>query len=131
MLTFIPVGWMGLVMTGLIAAYMSTISTHLNWGSSYLVNDVYKRFLKPDSTQKDMVNVGRISTFVLMVLAGGLALLMESALDNFQIILQIGAGTGLIFILRRSEERRVGKEFRWRLGLKHLVKIVSERCVDT
>jgi len=100
MLTFIPVGWMGLVMTGLIAAYMSTISTHLNWGSSYLVNDVYKRFLKPDSTQKDMVNVGRISTFVLMVLAGGLALLMESALDNFQIILQIGAGTGLIFILR-------------------------------
>lgn len=100
MLTFLPVGWMGLVIAALIAAYMSTISTHLNWGSSYLVNDVYKRFLKPDSSEKELVNVGRITTVVLMFLAGGLALMMRSALDNFQIILQIGAGTGLIFILR-------------------------------
>lgn len=100
MLTFVPAGLMGLVMAGLIAAYMSTISTHLNWGSSYLVNDFYKRFLRPESSQKELVQVGRISTVVLMVIAGGLALRMQSALDNFQIILQIGAGTGLLFILR-------------------------------
>lgn len=100
MLTFLPIGWMGLVIAALIAAYMSTISTHLNWGSSYLVNDFYKRFLRPDSSEKELVNIGRISTVGLMILAGALALVMRSALDNFQIILQIGAGTGLIFILR-------------------------------
>lgn len=100
MLTFLPAGWMGLVIAALIAAYMSTISTHLNWGSSYLVNDVYKRFLKPESSESELVNVGRITTVFLMILAGGLALMMQSALNNFQIILQIGAGTGLIFILR-------------------------------
>lgn len=100
MLTFLPVGWMGLVIAALIAAYMSTISTHLNWGSSYLVNDVYKRFLKPESSEKELVNLGRITTVILMILACWLALMMQSALDNFQIILQIGAGTGLIFILR-------------------------------
>ncbi len=100
MLTFLPVGVMGLVVASLIAAYMSTISTHLNWGSSYLINDFYKRFIRPDSSEKELVAAGRISTFVLMVIAGALALLMRSALDNFQILLQIGAGTGLLFILR-------------------------------
>ncbi len=100
MLTFLPVGWMGLVIAALIAAYMSTISTHLNWGSSYLVNDFYKRFFRPQSSEKELVNVGRLSTVVLMFIAGWLALMMQSALDNFQIILQIGAGTGLLFILR-------------------------------
>lgn len=100
MLTFLPAGWMGLVIAALIAAYMSTISTHLNWGSSYLVNDLYKRFLKPESSEKELVTVGRITTVILILFASGLALVMRSALDNFQIILQIGAGTGLIFILR-------------------------------
>ncbi|MEX0928033.1 MAG: sodium:solute symporter family protein [Balneolales bacterium] len=100
MLTFIPPGLLGLVLASLIAAYMSTISTHLNWGSSYLVNDFYKRFIKPESTEKHLVLAGRISTLVLMIFASALALLMESALDNFQILLQIGAGTGLLFILR-------------------------------
>ena len=100
MLTFLPTGLIGLVLASLIAAYMSTISTHLNWGSSYLVNDFYKRFIRPDSSEKELVLVGRISTVVLMIFAGALALVMESALDNFQILLQIGAGTGLIFILR-------------------------------
>ena len=100
MLTFLPTGVIGLVMASLIAAFMSTISTHLNWGSSYLVNDFYLRFLRPESSEKELVTVGRISTVILMVLAGALALVMRSALDSFQIILQIGAGTGLIFILR-------------------------------
>ncbi|WP_138431332.1 sodium:solute symporter family protein [Fodinibius saliphilus] len=100
MLTFLPKGLVGLVLASLIAAYMSTISTHLNWGSSYLVNDFYKRFIRPESSEKELVTVGRISTVILMVLSGALALVMRSALDNFQILLQIGAGTGLIFILR-------------------------------
>ncbi len=100
MLTFMPAGLLGLVVASLIAAYMSTISTHLNWGSSYIVHDFYRRFVKPDSTEKHLVAVGRISTVLLMIVAGILALLMKNALDSFQILLQIGAGTGLIFILR-------------------------------
>jgi Na+/proline symporter len=100
MLTFIPTGWLGLVVASLTAAYMSTISTHLNWGSSYLVNDFYKRFVRPESSEKELVAVGRISTVILMIVAGALALLLQNALDSFQIILQIGAGTGLLFILR-------------------------------
>lgn len=100
MLTFIPTGWLGLVVASLTAAFMSTISTHLNWGSSYLVNDFYKRFVRPGSSEKELVQVGRISTVFLMIIAGLLALALQNALDSFQIILQIGAGTGLLFILR-------------------------------
>ncbi len=100
MLTYLPSGLLGLVVASLIAAYMSTISTHLNWGSSYVVNDFYKRFLKPDAPDRELVLVGRISTVLLMAISAYLALKLESALDAFEIILQIGAGTGLIFILR-------------------------------
>lgn len=100
MLTFLPHGILGIVAASLVAAYMSTISTHINWGSSYVVNDFYKRFIKPDAPERELVFVGRISTVVLMVLAGALALLLSSSLQTFHIILQIGAGTGLIFILR-------------------------------
>ena len=100
MLTFLPHGLLGLVVASLAAAYMSTISTHLNWGSSYIVNDFYRRFLRPDATEKELVLVGRISTVILMLLAASLALQLENALQAFQILLQIGAGTGLLFILR-------------------------------
>lgn len=100
MLTFLPAGLLGLVVASLIAAYMSTISTHLNWGASYVVHDFYQRFIRPDSSEKELVLVGRVATVVLMVLAGWLAMNMESARDNFDIMLQVGAGTGLIFILR-------------------------------
>ena len=100
MLTFLPHGVLGLIVTSLIAAYMSTISTHLNWGSSYLVLDVYKRFIKPEASEKELLNVGKISTVVLMVLAMVMALVLENALQSFNILLQIGAGTGLLFILR-------------------------------
>jgi SSS family solute:Na+ symporter len=100
MLTFLPVGLLGMVVASLIAAYMSTIATHLNWGSSYMVNDFFKRFLRPRSSEKELVLAGRISTVLLMFLAGIVALLMKNALDSFQIMLQIGAGTGLLFILR-------------------------------
>lgn len=100
MLTFLPVGFTGLVLAGLIAAYMSTISTHLNWGASYLVNDFYKRFVRPDATEKQLVAVGRITTVILMVLGAILALVMTNALQIFEFILAFGAGTGLIFLLR-------------------------------
>ncbi|MHC4913341.1 MAG: sodium:solute symporter family protein [Planctomycetota bacterium] len=100
MLTFLPHGWLGLVLASLIAAYMSTISTHLNWGSSYVVNDFYRRFIRPDATEKQLVRVGRISTVSMMIAAAALALFLESSLTAFHILLQVGAGTGLIFILR-------------------------------
>jgi Na+/proline symporter len=100
MLTFLPTGMIGIVLASLIAAVMSTLSTHLNWGSSYVVNDFYLRFVKPEASDKELVAVGRISTVVLMLLSALLALALSSALSAFQILLQIGAGTGLIFILR-------------------------------
>ncbi|RUA33438.1 MAG: Na+:solute symporter [Bacteroidetes bacterium] len=100
MLTFIPAGLLGLVVTSLVAAYMSTISTHLNWGSSYLVNDVYKRFINPKASESKQVLLGRLLTVVLMIFSMLMALVLENALQTFEILLQIGAGTGLIYILR-------------------------------
>lgn len=100
MLTKLPSGLLGVVLASLIAAYMSTISTQLNWGSSYIVFDFYKQQINPAATEKQMVAVGRISTIVLMVLSAALALALENALQIFDILLTFGAGTGLIFILR-------------------------------
>lgn len=100
MLTKLPSGLLGVVLASLIAAYMSTISTQLNWGSSYIVFDFYKQQINPKATEKQMVAVGRISTVVLMVLSALFALLLENALQIFSILLSFGAGTGLIFILR-------------------------------
>ncbi len=100
MLSFLPAGLLGLVIASLIAAFMSTISTHLNWGSSYIVHDFYKRFMRPESGEKELVFVGRVTTVLLMALTGLVALVMEEASKNFNIILQVGAGTGLLFILR-------------------------------
>lgn len=100
MLSYLPAGLLGLVVASLIAAFMSTISSHLNWGSSYIVNDFYHRFIDREASEKKLVLVGRVSTVILMVLAGILALLLSNALQAFNILLQIGAGTGLLFILR-------------------------------
>ena len=100
MLTKLPSGLLGLVLASLIAAYMSTISTQLNWGSSYIVFDFYKQQINPDASEKQMVAVGRISTVVLMVLSAFLALALQNALQLFELLLAFGAGTGLIFILR-------------------------------
>jgi Na+/proline symporter len=101
MLTRLDTGWLGLVVASLIAAYMSTIGTHLNWGSSYIVNDFYKRFVKPEAGEKELVKIGRISTVVLMILAGTLALtLLENATQAFNILLLSGAGSGAIYLLR-------------------------------
>lgn len=100
MLTKLPTGLLGLVMASLISAYMSTISTQLNWGSSYIVYDFYLRQINPEASQKRLVAVGRISTVLLMVLSTLLALLLQNAVQLFNLLLVFGAGTGLIFILR-------------------------------
>ncbi len=100
MLTFLPPGLLGLVVASLAAAFMSTISTHLNWGSSYVVHDVYKRFWRPAASERELVRVGRAVTVGLSLLAALVALSLENALQAFNILLQIGAGTGLLFILR-------------------------------
>ena len=100
MLTKLPSGLLGLVLVSLIAAYMSTISTHLNWGSSYIVNDFYKQHIKKDASEKHLVLIGRISTIILMVFSAIFALYLQNAKQLFDIIIMFGAGTGLIFILR-------------------------------
>jgi Na+/proline symporter len=100
MLVFLPAGMLGLVVASLAAAYMSTISTHLNWGASYVVDDFYRRFLVRDASEWHYVTVGRAVTVALMILAALVALWLENAMQAFQILLQIGAGTGLIFLLR-------------------------------
>ncbi len=100
MLTKLPSGLLGIVLASLIAAYMSTISTQLNWGSSYIVFDFYKQQINPEASEKRLVAVGRIATVLLMVLSALLALLLQNALQLFNLLLVFGAGTGLIFILR-------------------------------
>ena len=100
MLTKLPSGLLGLVLASLGAAYMSTVSTHLNWGSSYVVNDFYKQQIHRGASEKELVNVGRITTVILMLFSALLALVLQNALQLFDIILMFGAGTGLIFILR-------------------------------
>ena len=100
MMTMLPSGLLGLVVASLVAAYMSTISTHLNWGSSYIVNDFYKQQVNKNASEKQLVNVGRISTVTLFCLSAVFALLLTNALQLFDVILMFGAGTGLIFILR-------------------------------
>ena len=100
MLRFLPPGVMGLMIAGLLAAYVSTLSTHLNWGTSYLVHDFYRRFIDPNADEKHYVAVGRVVTALLMVLAAALTFVLESAQGNFALLLSIGAGTGLLYLLR-------------------------------
>jgi len=100
MLTFLPAGILGLMVAGLLAAYISTISTHLNWGTSYLVHDMYRRFMRPGQTEAHYVMVGRLVTALLMLVAALVTLVLESARGSFNLLLSIGAGTGLLYLLR-------------------------------
>jgi Na+/proline symporter len=100
MLKFLPVGFMGLMVAGMLAAYVSTISTHLNWGTSYLVHDVYRRFLSPGASEAHYVAVGRMVTALLMVIAAALTFVLDSARQSFELLMSIGAGTGLLYLLR-------------------------------
>jgi SSS family solute:Na+ symporter len=100
MLRFLPVGWMGLMLGGLIAANSSTILTHLNWGASYLVHDFYRRFVKTNAPDKHYVVAGRIATVILFVSSSALVFALDTAKDTFDVIMQVGAGTGLIYLVR-------------------------------
>jgi len=100
MLTLLPSGLLGLVAASLIAAFMSTMSTQVNLGASYLVNDFYHRFIKPDASEQQLVRVGRLFTVISIVLGGGLGLMLTNAGQAFDMLLMLGAGTGLIYILR-------------------------------
>jgi Na+/proline symporter len=100
MLTFLPHGVLGVMVAGLLAAYVSTISTHLNWGTSYLVHDLYRRFLRPGASERHYVWAGRLATAALMLAAAGLTFLLESARTGFELLLSIGAGSGLLYLAR-------------------------------
>jgi solute:Na+ symporter, SSS family len=100
MLKFLPAGWIGLMVGGLIAANSSTILSHLNWGASYLVHDFYRRFLRPAETERHYVRAGRIATILLFVLSSALVFVLQTAQESFYLILQVGAGTGLLYLLR-------------------------------
>jgi SSS family solute:Na+ symporter len=100
MLTFLPIGWMGLMVGGLIAANSSTILTHLNWGASYVVHDFYRRFVRTDASEKHYVTAGRLVTIGLFILSSALVFVLETAQSAFNLILQVGAGTGLLYLIR-------------------------------
>jgi Na+/proline symporter len=100
MLRFLPAGWLGLMLGGLIAANSSTILTHLNWGASYLVHDFYRRFVNRGRSEHHYVTAGRIATILLFVLSSATVFLLDTAKDSFNLILQVGAGTGLLYLLR-------------------------------
>jgi solute:Na+ symporter, SSS family len=100
MLKFLPLGFAGLMVGGLVSANSSTILTHLNWGASYLVHDFYRRFLRRDRSERHYVLAGRVATVLLFVLSSGLVFVLDSAKNAFDIILQVGAGTGLLYLLR-------------------------------
>jgi SSS family solute:Na+ symporter len=100
MLTLLPHGWLGVVTASLVSAYLSTMSSLLNLGSSYGVNDLYVRFFRPGAAEREKVFVGRLVTVMLMIMAGAVALSLQSAMQAFNILLSIGAGTGLLFFVR-------------------------------
>ena len=121
MLTLLPSGLLGLVSASLIAAFMSTMSTQLNLGASYLVNDLYHRFFKPSASERELVMVGRVFTILSIILGAGLGLVLTNAGQAFELLLMIGAGTGLIYILRW---------FWWRINaLTEIVAMVSSLVV--
>lgn len=100
MLKFLPVGFVGLMVGGLIAANSSTILTHLNWGASYLVHDCYRRFIRPAASEAHYVTAGRLCTVFLYIIAAALSVTLESAQHAFEILISIGAGTGLLYLVR-------------------------------
>jgi solute:Na+ symporter, SSS family len=100
MLTFLPSGFLGLMVGGLIAASSSTILTHLNWGASYLVHDFYRRFIRTDADERHYVLAGRLATIGIFIGAAASVYLLDTAKDVFDVILQVGAGTGLLYLVR-------------------------------
>ena len=100
MLDYLPAGLLGLVVASLVAAFMSTVSTQINWGASYLTNDLYKRFMHPDATQAELVAVGRGASALITVLGALAAFFSESVATVFRLVIAIGTGPGVVLILR-------------------------------
>jgi Na+/proline symporter len=100
MIDCLPSSLRGLMMAGFLAAYMSTVATHLNWGASYFVTDLYRRFVRPAESDAHYVRASRIATLATMVIAGVLTLLLDSVAGAWRILLAFGSGTGLVLILR-------------------------------
>ncbi len=100
MLLGLPSGLKGLVVAALLAAYLSTMSTHMNWGASYIVNDVYVRFVNRDAKEKQLVLLGRVSSALIAVAAGAFMLTLGTASEAFNLLISVGAGTGAIYLLR-------------------------------
>lgn len=100
MLLGLPSGIKGLVVASLLAAYLSTMSTHMNWGASYIVNDVYVRFMNPHAGEKKLVLLGRVSSALMAIAAGAFMLTLGSASEAFNMLISVGAGTGAIYLLR-------------------------------
>ena len=101
MLTFVPRnGWYGVTVAAMMGALFSTVAAHLNMGASYVANDFWKRFMRPQASEKELILVGRISVVGLMLASSLLAPCLQSAGKAFNLVLQVGAGTGLIFLLR-------------------------------
>ena len=122
MLKFLPPGFLGLMIAGMLAAYVSTLSTHLNWGTSYLVHDLYRRFARPDAEEKHYVLVGRVVTGLLMLAAAGVTFVLSTAQESFNLLMSVGAGTGLIYLLRW---------FWWRINAwSEIVAMVSSFVVS-
>ncbi|GAB4338243.1 MAG: Na+:solute symporter [Flammeovirgaceae bacterium] len=97
---FLPEGLRGFLLAAFLAAYMSTISTQLNWGASYLVHDFYQRFIKKQSSEKELVNISRISTFLIMLIALGVTTMMDTLENAFKFMIECGAGLGAVLMLR-------------------------------
>lgn len=100
MLDFLPVGVLGLVVASLVAAFMSTVSTLINWGASYLTNDLYRRFVDPDSTQQQLVFVGRLASVLITVFGAAAAFFADDVGKVFRLVIAIGTGPGVVLILR-------------------------------
>jgi Na+/proline symporter len=100
MLDFLPVGILGLVVASLLAAFMSTVSTQINWGASYLAHDLYRRFWKPQASQKELVLVGRIASVGITALGALAAFFSRDVATVFRLVIAIGTGPGVVLILR-------------------------------
>ncbi|MFQ5663457.1 MAG: sodium:solute symporter family protein [Terriglobia bacterium] len=100
MVDHLPASLRGLMLAAFLAAYMSTVSTHLNWGASYAINDFYRRFLRPQASERHHLRASQVATLLLMLLAAGVTYLFESIRDAWELVFAIGAGTGGVYLLR-------------------------------
>ena len=100
MLDFLPTGMLGLVVASLVAAFMSTVSTQINWGASYLTNDLYQRFVHPEASQTELVAAGRVASVLITALGALAAFFSESVATVFRLVIAIGTGPGVVLILR-------------------------------